>query len=43
MIYKISWTAEAINNLEHILNYLSTKWSGIETDKFKIDCQNSLT
>jgi plasmid stabilization system protein ParE len=33
--YKVYWTAEAINNLESILDYLNDKWTQCEIDNFK--------
>ncbi|NOX48442.1 MAG: type II toxin-antitoxin system RelE/ParE family toxin [Chlorobi bacterium] len=35
MDYKIFWTEEAIHNLEEIIDYLSTRWTQREIDKFK--------
>lgn len=35
MDYKISWTEEAIRNLEEIINYLLTHWTQREVDNFK--------
>lgn len=33
--YKIFWTDEAIRNLESILDYLTSRWTQKEVDKFK--------
>ena len=33
--FKIYWTAEAINNLESILEYLTNRWTQREVDNFK--------
>lgn len=33
--YKIYWTAEALNNLESILDYLKENWSQREINNFK--------
>ena len=35
MDYRIFWTEEAIHNLEEIIDYLSTRWTQREVDKFK--------
>jgi plasmid stabilization system protein ParE len=35
MIYKILWTNEAVNNLEHILHYISSQWTEKEVAHFK--------
>lgn len=35
MSYPILWADEAIENLENILSYLSTKWTQREVNKFK--------
>ena len=35
MDYKIFWTEEAIQNLEEIIDYLSTEWTQREVDNFK--------
>jgi plasmid stabilization system protein ParE len=34
--YKISWTDEAIKNLESILDYLKSKWTQREIDNFRL-------
>lgn len=36
MDYKIYWTEEAIRNLEEIIDYLSSRWTQREVDKFKL-------
>jgi len=36
MNYKISWTDEAVRNLEQILNYIATNWTDKEVNKFKL-------
>jgi plasmid stabilization system protein ParE len=33
--FKLYWTAEAINNLDSILEYLTDKWTQREVDNFK--------
>jgi len=33
--YKLFWSDEAINNLEEILDYLHSRWTQREVDKFK--------
>jgi plasmid stabilization system protein ParE len=33
--YKLFWSDEAINNLESILDYLHSRWTQREIDKFK--------
>ena len=36
MDYKIFWTEEAIQNLEEIIEYLSSNWTQKEVDNFKL-------
>jgi len=36
MEYKIFWTEEAIQNLEEIIDYLTTSWTQREVDHFKL-------
>lgn len=38
--YQILWTAEAINNLESILEYLTKRWSQHELNNFKVRLSN---
>lgn len=40
--YKIYWTAEAINNLESILSYLSNFWTQREIENFKVKLSKQL-
>lgn len=40
--YKIFWTAEAINNFESILSYLSDNWTPREIENFKIKLSKQL-
>jgi len=35
MDYKIFWAEEAIQNLEEIIDYLSTRWTQREVENFK--------
>jgi len=35
MDYKLFWSDEAIDNLESILDYLNSRWTEREVDKFK--------
>ncbi len=32
--YKIGWTAEALNNLDDIIDYLTNRWTDREISKF---------
>ena len=32
--YKIDWTAEALNNLNDIIDYLTNRWTDREISKF---------
>ena len=36
MDYKIFWTEEAIQNLEEIIDYLTSNWTQKEVDNFKL-------
>ena len=42
MVYKLQWSEEAINNLEEILNYLHSKWTNREVNKFKTKLSKQL-
>lgn len=42
-IYKLIWTAEAVNGLKEIINYLESKFSEKEVQKFIIEFDKQLT
>ncbi len=42
MDYNIQWSEESINNLEEILEYLTSKWTQREVDNFKTKLSRQL-
>ena len=40
--FKLFWTDEAIHNLEQILDYLKTRWTQREVERFKIQLSRQL-